>query len=69
MNDLFYIPSSDLKQGIIDFIEDVVLRENDYKKAERTEFVKKYFGKINGKTASENIYNEIIKFLEKGKIA
>ena len=51
------------------FIEDVVLRGNDYKKAERTEFVKKYFGKINGKTASENIYNEIIKFLEKGKIA
>ena len=69
LNELFYIPSSDLKQGIIDFIEDVVLRGNDYKKAERTEFVKKYFGKINGKTASENIYNEIIKFLEKGKIA
>lgn len=69
LNELFYIPSSDLKQGIIDFIEDVVLRGNDYKKAERTEFVKKYFGKINGKTASENIYDEIIKFLEKGKIA
>lgn len=64
-----YTTSENLKQDIEHFIEDVVLRGNDYKKAERTEFVKKYFGKINGKTASENIYNEIIKFLEKGKIA
>ena len=37
-------------------------------KEERTEFVKQYFGKINGKTASENIYDEIIKFLEKGEV-
>lgn len=64
-----YTTSNNLEEDIESFIEDVVLRENDYKKAERTEFVKKYFGKINGKTASENIYNEIIKFLEKGKIA
>lgn len=68
LNELFYTPHNDLQQGIIDFIEDVVLGGNDYKKEERTKFVEQYFGKINGKTASENIYGEIIKFLEKGEI-
>ena len=38
------------------------------KKEQRTQFVQQYFGKINGKTASENIYDEIIKFLEKGEV-
>ena len=64
----FYIPKNDLKEDIENFIQDVVINGNDYKKEERTEFVKQYFGKINGKTASENIYDEIIKFLEKGEV-
>lgn len=65
LNELFYKPEDDLKQGIIDFIENVVLRGNDIMAKPRHEFVQKYFSKINGRTASENIYHEIIKFLEK----
>lgn len=58
-----YKTKNDLKQDIINFIEDVVLKENDCLKQERTKFVKKYFSKINGKTASENIYQEILKII------
>ncbi|MBT0883559.1 CDP-glycerol glycerophosphotransferase family protein, partial [Campylobacter sp. 2018MI13] len=58
-----YKTKNDLKQDIIKFIEDVILKENDYLKQERTKFVKKYFSKINGKTASENIYQEILKII------
>ena len=64
----FYIPKNDLKEDIENFIQDVVINGNDYKKEQRTQFVQQYFGKINGKTASENIYDEIIKFLEKGEV-
>ena len=63
-----YDTKDNLKEDIIDFIENVVLNDNDYKKEQRTQFVQKYFGKINGKMASENIYDEIIKFLEKGEV-
>lgn len=59
-----YDTEGDLVLDIEHFIKDVVINGNDYKKEERTKFVQKYFGKINGKTASENIYNEIIKLLE-----
>ena len=64
LNELFYKPEDDLKQGIIDFIENVVLKGNDTMATLRHEFVQKYFSKINERTASENIYHEIIKFLE-----
>lgn len=64
----FYTPINELESDIEHFIQDVVINGNDYKKEERTEFVKQYFGKINDKTASENIYDEIIKFLEKGEV-
>lgn len=63
-----YDTKSDLEENIIEFIEDVVINGNDYKKEQRTKFVQEYFGKINGKTASENIYDEIVKFLEKGEV-
>lgn len=64
----FYVPKNDLKEDIENFIQDVVINGNDYKKDQRTQFVQQHFGKINGKTASENIYDEIIKFLEEGKV-
>lgn len=67
LNKLFYKPEHNLKQGIIDFIENVVLKGEDVMSKRRHEFVQKYFGKINGRTASENIYHEIINFLEKTK--
>ena len=68
MYENFYTPTNNLEEDIENFIQDVVINGNDYKKEERTEFVQQYFGKINGKTASENIYDEIIKFLEKGEV-
>jgi hypothetical protein len=64
----FYTPTNELKEDIENFIQDVVINGNDYKKEQRSQFVQRYFRKINGKTASENIYDEIIKFLEKGEV-
>ena len=64
----FYTPTNNLEENIENFIQDVVINGNDYKKEQRTQFVHEYFGKINGKMASENIYDEIIKFLEKGEV-
>ena len=68
----FYKPSGvesgDLEKGIEEYIENVIIKNNDQYKEQRTQFVQQYFGKINGKTASENIYDEIIKFLEKGEV-
>ncbi len=63
-----YDTGENLISDIENFIQDVVINGNDYKKEQRTQFVQQYFGKINGKTASENIYNEIINFLEKGEV-
>ena len=63
-----YDTNKDLVPDIENFIQDVVINGNDYKKEQRTQFVQQYFGKFNGKTASENIYDEIIKFLEKGEV-
>lgn len=68
----FYKPSGvkngDLEKAVEDYIVNIVIKNNDYKKEQRTQFVQQHFGKINGKTASENIYDEIIKFLEKGEV-
>ena len=64
----FCVPETDLKTGIVEFIQNVVISGNDYKAEERHKFVEQYFGKINGHTASENIYNEIIHFLERGEL-
>lgn len=62
----FYKTENDLENDIEKFIQEVVIKGNDYKAEQRHQFVQKYFGKINGKTASENIYNEIINLLEQG---
>lgn len=64
LNELFYKPELELKSGIIDFIENVVLNGKDSMAEKRHDFVKKYFSKINNRTASENIYHEIVNFLE-----
>lgn len=63
-----YAPETDLYTEIETFIQNVVISGNDYKAEERHKFVEQYFGKINGHTASENIYNEIIHFLERGEL-
>lgn len=63
-----YDTKENLVSDIDNFIQKVVIEGDDYKKEERTKFVKQYFGKINKKTASENIYDAIINFLEKGEI-
>lgn len=62
----FYKTEKDLKEDIVKFIEEVVIGGKDYKADGRRAFVKKYFSKINNRTASENIYNELIAYLERG---
>lgn len=61
--DCIYKADVDLEQSIRHFIDEVVLAGNDYLKEERAKVVKKYFSKLNGKTASENIYQEIVDYL------
>nr|WP_297939105.1 CDP-glycerol glycerophosphotransferase family protein [uncultured Lachnoclostridium sp.] len=55
---------SSLKNDILNFIEDVVLKGHDKYREERDLFVRKYFKKYNNLTSSENMYNSIIKLLE-----
>lgn len=65
---VFYKPKGteegDLEKGIEEYIQNVVLGGNDIYKEQRTELVNKYFGKYNGKTASENMYDEIVKLVK-----
>ena len=59
-----YKTTNNLQDDIIQFIEQVVLSGNDYLKETRQQIVDAYFSKIDGKTASEDIYNKIVKYLE-----
>ena len=47
------------KKDIIDFIENVVIKEHDHKKNSRTQYIKENLLPPNGLTASENIFNYI----------
>ena len=58
----------DLERGIEDYIRNVVLEEQDYIMKERTKLVDKYFGKYNGRTASENIYDIIVKLVKNEEV-
>lgn len=60
--DLHY--NTNTKEKIEDFLVNVVLDGNDCLLEKRKEFKQKYLMPPNGKTASENIYNEIIKALD-----
>ena len=57
-----HIPAFDQEQVIL-FIENVVFTESDPKKDERDLFFERYLRPPNSKTASENILNEILKYL------
>ena len=64
LNEIFYETKDNLKDDIINFIDEVVLKGNDSLAEERHAFVEKHFSKINGKTASENIYETLVNYLE-----
>lgn len=51
------------KDDIICFIENVVLKGDDYKASERRDYRNKYLTPPNGKTFSENVIDEILKGL------
>lgn len=59
--DLHYI-GKDI-DGIRSFIEDVVLKENDKLKEERSSFYNEYLIPPNGKSVAENIYNDLLESL------
>lgn len=63
-----YDTENNLENDIENFIRDVVINGNDYKKEGRTKFINEFIKPQNGKSASENIYNEIVNYLEKGAI-
>jgi CDP-glycerol glycerophosphotransferase (TagB/SpsB family) len=52
------------KSDIIDYIENIVINEEDTMKNIRIDFVKKYLAPPNNITASENIYNEIKRVID-----
>ena len=54
---------AETEKEIIKFIEDVVIAGNDYMYDERNNFFTQVVLPLNNKTASENIYNELIKEL------
>lgn len=64
LQEVLYLTKQDLKKEIIQFIDDVVLGGKDTLAKKRHAFVQEYLGKINGKTASENIYEQIVSYLE-----
>ncbi len=57
---VMYKTSDNLKNDILFFINDVVLAGNDKLAPKRREFIDSYLGKINERTASENIYKAIV---------
>lgn len=58
--------NTDSKEGIINFIEEVLLLKKDIMKEKRKLFVKKYLTPPNEKTASENIYDYVKNELKQG---
>ncbi len=51
------------REDIDSFIENIILKENDYKKPQRGEFFNQYLLPPHGKKASENILDEILRAL------
>lgn len=51
------------KEDIVDFIEKVVIKGQDKKKDSRTKYVKENIIPLNGKSASDNIFNYIKKIV------
>lgn len=60
--DLHYLGKT--QADIIDFIENVVLNNNDVRLAERVDFYKKYLLPPNGKKVAENMLDDILKALK-----
>lgn len=57
--EVLYKTESNLKKDIIRFIEEVVIEGNDEKKEARSAFIQDYLKTKNGKSAAENIYDNI----------
>lgn len=60
--------TENLENDITDFIENIILKENDYMADTRLNFVEKYLKPLGDKTATENIYNHLVKELRGSKI-
>lgn len=65
--DVLYHTDNELKQDIDEFIRNVVIDGNDYKKEARNEFVSQYLMPPNGKSSAENIYDNIIDEIQNGE--
>jgi CDP-glycerol glycerophosphotransferase (TagB/SpsB family) len=63
---LYHTRGDQLKADIEKFIVDVVINGNDTKKVERTAFVNKHLLPPNGKTAADNIFDNIIDEIQNG---
>lgn len=63
--EVLYKTQGDLGKGIYHFIDDIVLKENDFKAIERTAFINSYLKPQNNKTAAQNIYNNICEIINK----
>lgn len=64
--EVLYNTQTNLKEDIEKFIVDVVINGEDYKKEKRTQFIEKYLLPPNGKSASENIYENMLEEIMKG---
>jgi len=64
---ILYKSENDLKVDIEKFITDVVIGGNDIKSAERNDFINKYIVPPEGKTAAQNIYDDMVNIIINGK--
>jgi CDP-glycerol glycerophosphotransferase (TagB/SpsB family) len=58
-----YLYTAEFEKEIIYFIDNIVINENDYLRKNKNNFLKDVILPRNGKTASENIVNELKKEL------
>ena len=63
--EVLYKAKENLKEEIYHFIDDVVLNGNDSKSCERMAFINAYLKAPNNRTASQNIFDNICKIINK----
>ena len=63
---VLYHTKNDMKKDIEEFVQNVVIKGRDYKRAGRQSFITNYLMPPNGKSSAENIYDNIIDEIKQG---
>lgn len=63
---MYHAEAEHMKKQVCEFIEDVVINGNDTYKEQRTKYVQEKIAPPNGRSAAENVYDLIVKYIENG---